>query len=107
MVTIDTNIIGAVLAFVAGVGIASLNYALSRYILKNAPKQYTSTQIIKQLVQIAYIVLIYFFADKTPWNPLWVLVGGCLGITVPMLWFTFKLVKLNDSLKEKEESSNG
>lgn len=104
MITIDNNIIGAALAFVVGVGIASANYALSRHILKKAPKQYLSTQIIKQLIQIAYIVLIYFFSDKTPWSPLWVLVGGCLGITVPMLWFTVKLVKLNDSLGGKGES---
>ena len=104
MVIIDNNIIGALLAFLIGVGIASLNYALSRYILKKAPKQYASTQIVKQLIQIGYIVLLYFFADKTPWNPLWMLVGGCLGITLPMVWFTLKLVKLNDSLKGKEES---
>ena len=30
-----------------------------------------------------------------------------MGMTLPMFWFTSKLVKLNDAMKGKEDEANG
>ncbi|MBQ8894662.1 MAG: hypothetical protein IJ043_09700 [Clostridia bacterium] len=107
MIVIDTNLFGAALAFCVGVGIAAVNYGISRYLLKKQPGLYTTAQILKQLLQIGYLVVLFTLGGYTPWDKLWLLVGGCLGITLPMIWFTFRLVRLNDALQRKEDSSDG
>ncbi len=96
----DTNLFGAFLAFCIGVAIASVNYGISKRVLKKAPSKYFLTQMIKQVLQIGFLLLLFLLGDRTPWDPVWLLVGGCVGITLPMLLFTPRLVKFNDSLKE-------
>ena len=97
------NLLGAVLAFLIGVGISAINFAISKYFVKHKPEHFAAVQLVRQPIQIAYLLLIYFFAAYTPFDRLWLLVGGALGITVPMLFFTVKLVKLNDSVNKKED----
>ena len=79
-----SNIFGAVLAFVIGVGIAGINYSISRYVLKKRPAQYAATMTLRQLIQVIYIVLVFLLGQYTPWDRLWLLVGGALGVTLPM-----------------------
>lgn len=57
-------------------------------------------QIVRQVIQIGYLILIYTLGGYTPWNPNWLLVGGVLGITTPMIYFTAKLVKFNDKRED-------
>lgn len=102
-----TNIFGAVLAFGAGVLIATVNYIFSRYILIKRPSQYAIMQIVRQFIQIAYLIVLLVAGKYTPWDSSWLLVGGGLGVTLPMFWFTYRLVKLNDSLGGKGESADG
>lgn len=104
MIAIDNNIFGAALSFAGGVGIAAICYAISKYMLKKQSGLYSSMQIVRQLIQIAYLVVIYFAAPRTPWDLVWLLVGGCLGITLPMFFFTYRLVKLNDKMKEDDKN---
>ena len=104
---IGTNIFGAALAFAGGAAIAALNYVFSRYLLIKRPSIYAGIQIIWQIFQIAYLGAIFLFGGYTPWDRLWLLAGGCLGMTLPKFWFTYRLVKLNDSLRKKEGSSDG
>lgn len=101
------NLFGAALAFLLGFAIAAGNYAISRHVLKNRPEQYSLTMIIRQFIQVLFIVLLYLLGKYTPWDRLWLLVGGVLGVTLPMVWFTAKLVKLNDSREGKEDDTNG
>ncbi len=103
----EASIFGAALAFCAGAAIASVNYIFSRYILKNHSSKYAATQILRQLIQVAFLVCVFVFGEYTPWDRIWLLIGGCLGVTLPMLWFTYRLVRLNDSLSRKEDSSDG
>lgn len=110
MIVIDNNFAGAILAFVGGAAIAWLCYMLSKYMLKKKPSHFSSMQIVRQLLQIAYLVILFTLGGYTPWEPIWLLVGGCVGITVPMFYFTFRLVKINDSMKrsdEKEDKEDG
>ena len=94
------------LAFVVGAAVAYLNYVVSKYLIKNKPDMYASGQMIRSVIQIGYLVLIFTLGRYTPWEPMWLLVGGCLGITIPMFYFTFKLVKLNDQKKEDKDDGS-
>ncbi len=99
----DNNIVGAVIAFVFGAAVAYLNYAVSKYLLRTRPDMYTGGQIIRSAIQIGYLLIIFTLGGYTPWDKTWLLVGGCLGITIPMFYFTAKLVKLNDQKKEDDK----
>ncbi len=105
----DADIVGAALAFLVGVGIATANFALSRHILKTRPDMYAAAQTVKQLVQVAYLVALFLLGGYTPWDNIWLLVGGGLGITLPMILFTYLLVRINDSnrTRGKEEHTDG
>lgn len=107
MIAIGNNFSGAFLAFLAGAAIASAGYAVSRYVLKKHETKYLMVQMVKQPVQIAFLVLLYLLGGHTSWDRIWLLAGGCLGITLPMFWFTYRLVKLNDSLHRKEDLTDG
>lgn len=95
------------IVFGIGLLIATANYAFSRYILKKRPQQYAIAQIVRQWIQIIYLIILFAVGKNTPWDVRWLLVGGGLGITIPMAWFTYRLVKLNDSLGRKEEANDG
>ena len=109
VIKIEKNLIGTGIAFLIGVGIASLNYAVARFVLKKYPAQYASTPVIRQIIQVGYLVALYALGGLTPWDRIWLMVGGALGITLPMPFFTYRLVKLNQEISEKgkEECSNG
>ena len=107
MIEINSDIFGAVIAFLIGALISYLNYALSKYILKNKPNIYAATHLLRQILGIGYLIVLYLFGGRTPYSPIWLVVGGCLGITIPMFYFTFRLVKLNDTKESKEDISNG
>ena len=83
-----------------GAVIAYVNYIISKHLLKNKPDLYAAGQVIRQIIQIGYLVLLFTLGGYTPWEPVWLLVGGVLGITIPMFYFTFKLVKLNDKKED-------
>ncbi|MBR6514950.1 MAG: hypothetical protein IKT46_08985 [Clostridia bacterium] len=102
----DNNIVGAVIAFALGAVVAYINYAVSKYLLKTRPDMYSGGQIVRSVIQIGYIVLVYTLGGYTPWNPIWLTVGGCLGITVPMFYFTYRLVRYNDNKKEDEKDGS-
>ena len=64
--------------------------AVSKHLLKTRPDMYTGGQIIRSAIQIGYLVIIFTLGGYTPWGMTWLLVGGCLGITLPMFYFTYK-----------------
>jgi len=104
-----SNLFGAVIAFILGAAIAAGNYALSRRVLKTAPNKFSLTAVARTLIQVIFIVLVYALSRYTPWDRLWLLAGGVLGMTLPMFWFTSRLIKLNDSndSEERKEDPNG
>jgi len=42
---------------------------------------------------IGYLALLYFAAPYTPWDGIWLLAGGAVGLTIPMFLFTFLLLR--------------
>lgn len=105
MIKIDNNFLGAGIACLGGAGIAAINYAVARFILKKYPEQYAAGQLIRQVLQIGYLLLLYFAGAALPWDRVWLLVGGALGLTLLMPFFTYRLVRMNGA--GKEEGSDG
>ena len=104
---IESNMFGATLAFCVGAAIAAVNYGISRYVLKKHASKYAVTQMIRQLMQITFLLVLYALGGYTSWDRIWLLVGGCMGVTLPMIWFTYRLVKLNELLHRKEDTTDG
>lgn len=104
------HLIGAAITFSVGILIAFLSYLFSSHTIKKKPEHYPSTTIIRQIIQVLYFVAVYFVGEKTELNIIYLLVGAALGITLPMFYFTNKLVKLNDSINKnntKEGDNDG
>ncbi len=108
----EIDFIGAAAAFAAGVLISFCNYKISQHFLKKRPDRLSLVSLIRQPVQILYIVALFFGAKYTPWDRTFLLIGGALGITLPMLIFTSRLLKVSKSescteANGKEGEGNG
>lgn len=107
----NENIVGAIITFALGIVVAGLNFLISKAILTKQPEKYASGAIIRQITQILYIVAVYFVTPYTPWDLWYMEIGAVLGVTIPMIYFTHKLLQLNKSMntkdKEKEGEDNG
>jgi ABC-type maltose transport system permease subunit len=99
----NSNIIGVVVAIIVGFLIALINYFLSKMVLLKAPEKYSLVTVVRQVLQICFLVIVYFIGDKIQEvNTIALLVGAVLGMTLPMICFTKKLLSLNQNLNKKE-----
>lgn len=89
----ENGIFGATLTFAAGVFVAFLNYLLSRAVMQKKPDAYPMVSVLRQLVNVAYLVAVYFAAPYTPWERIPLLVGAAFGSTLSLFLFTYLLVK--------------
>ena len=105
------NIIGAAVCALAGFFIAYGNYLLSRKILETHPEKFALATVARQLIQVGYLIAVYFIGSGLPVSLAFLLTGAVAGMTAPMLFFTKKLVAFNDGLAAKkkcgEEDENG
>ena len=104
------DITGAAVAAAVGFFIAFLNYIISKKVLIKAPEKYSATLIVRQIIQVGYLVAVYFIGSETKIASLtYILVGAVVGMTVPMFLFTKKLLAINDAMKakKKEDDSDG
>ena len=86
-------IVGGAVGLLGGVGIAVLNFAISRAVIRKKPSVYASFSMVRQLIHIGYLLLLFFIAPVTPWGRTELLIGGVIGMTVPMFLFTPWLMK--------------
>ncbi len=86
-------ILGAALAFLGGAALSYVNYLLSRTVLRKKPDFVSATAVFRQIFNVAYLAALYFFAPSTPWGLVPLLLGAAFGITLPMFYFTFLLLK--------------
>lgn len=95
-------IVGALLALLGGVGIALLNYALSGRVIRKKPAAYASFGMVRQLIHAAYLLALFCLAPLTPWELLPLLVGGALGMTLPLLALSPRLARQMQAALESE-----
>lgn len=105
------NLIAAAASGLIGFGIAFISYIISKTILKKAPEKYAATTLLRQVLQLGFIFAAFIIGRKTGFDATYILVGGVLGLTVPMFFFTKKLLGLNETLykteKRKETETDG
>lgn len=98
------DIIGAIIAAIAGFLIAFINYTFSKKMLIKAPDKFLTSTMARQVLQVLFLVLVYFIGTKTTFaNVTYLLVGAVLGMTIPMIYFTKKLLNLNKAIATKKE----
>lgn len=91
-----SEIIGALISFAGGFLISFANYKITASIMKKKPEFIAASAIIRQLINVAYLVLVYFAAPLTSVSVVHLLVGAVVGLTLPMFFFTYRLVKKSD-----------
>ena len=102
------NIAGAVIALTAGLIIAFINYLISEKVLIKAPEKYSLITVIRQALQVGFLALTYFAGVKTQLaDPSYLLVGAVAGLTLPMFYFTRKLLKVNEQATENRKEKGG
>ena len=106
------NIIGAVIAAAAGLLVCVANYTISKKILAKSPSQYSFTILIHQILHVGFLAAVYLIAAAIEAiDVAYPLVGAVLGTTVPMFFFTKKLLALNNTIKtekpEQEDDADG
>lgn len=105
-----TDLIYAGVTFILGMLIAFLGYLSASHILRKKPELYTSSTVIRQIIQVLYFVAVYFISKRADVNIIYPLIGAASGITLPMFYFTKKLVRQNDATEKnhmKESDKNG
>lgn len=94
---------GFLTAFLGGVLVAVINFALSCLVVCKKPEIFPLFTLVRQVLNVGYLVLVWFVTPHTPWSLTPLLVGAVLGITAPMLVFTPRLA----ALSHREQSSKG
>ena len=96
------NLIGAAITFVIGIAVSLINFLLSKYIIKRYPEKYSMSTIFRSLLQILFLVVVFIVGTYTPADNMYLLIGAVLGLSVASFFFTYKLLKLNQSEAERK-----
>lgn len=102
MIIIDSNIVGALLGFLIGFAVAYINFLVSKLIITKYSDKFAVLRVVRQVLNISCLVALYALGKCTPWDGIYLLVGGALGNTLPMIPFTHLLIK-----QTKEEKKDG
>lgn len=106
------NIIGALIAAATGFFVAFANYLISEKVLIKSPEKYSLVTVARQILQVGFLVAVYFVSTKVQSvESSYLLVGAVIGMTLPMIYFTKKLLYVNEKAaeakKEKEAETDG
>jgi hypothetical protein len=105
--TMSHGVVGLAVALLGGVLVGFINYLLTGPLLRRKASLYAAFSVVRQILHIGYLVALYLAAPYTPWDRLYLLIGGVLGMTVSMAVFTAKLVRLSDRLKNQPRPAAG
>jgi EamA domain-containing membrane protein RarD len=106
------NVVGSVVSAALGVGVAYLNYCISKYMLLKCQDKFAFSTVIRTLVCVIFLALVFVIGELTPCNTTLLLVCAGLGATLPTLFFTKKLLSYSKFIseknsKKKEDNLNG
>ena len=103
---VKADIVGILIVFAAGIVIATINYYISKYVIKNQPEKYAIITVFRQLIQVFFLVAVFFISKYLPWDRIYLLIAGAVGTTLPMIWFTHRLVKVSQSVAKKTKKGD-
>ncbi len=89
-------------AFVGGALVSWANYLLLRSLMsRNGEKAITMISPVRTLLSVAYLLVLYLIGRRTELNSTALLLGGALGLTVLLTFFTLRLTRgMNGQGKE-------
>ncbi len=89
-------------AFAGGALVSWANYLLLRALMaKNGEKAISMISPIRTLLSVAYLVILYMIGRRTELNSTALLIGGALGLTILLTFFTLRLTRgMNGQGKE-------
>ena len=99
-------IVGGVLAFLAGCAVSALNYWINLQTLKKNPARLAGISIARQALNVGCLIAVFLAAKVLPWGQVPMLIGAALGLTIPALFFAFRLAKLNDAASAQAEQTS-
>lgn len=99
-------LVGGAAAFLIGCAVAALNYRINLRILKNKPAQLANISILRQILNVGCLVAAFLLGKVLPWGQVPTLIGAALGLTVPAIFFAFRLAKLNDAASAQAEQTS-
>ncbi len=91
---LTTKYLWMTVAFVGGLILCIVEYFTAKYVLTKKERQYAAFSFVRQFINIAYLVAVFLVAQKMQWDVPLLLIGGAVGVTVPSLFLTLKLVKV-------------
>ena len=94
----DQPIVQGLLTFLGGAVVAGLNALLSARLLDKKPAAFASFSAVRQLLNVAYLVLVFFGSRALGWDVTAPLVGAALGMV--LRWKVKPLAKLAGKLGE-------
>ena len=92
----DQPIVQGLLTFLGGAVVAGLNALLSARLLEKKPAAFASFSAVRQLFNVAYLVLVFFGSRALGWDVTAPLVGAALGLTALSMVFAMLLARRND-----------
>ena len=106
------NVVGSVVSATLGVGVAYLNYCISKHMLLKCQDKFAFSTVIRTLVCVIFLALVFVVGGLTPCNVTLLLVCAGFGATIPTLFFTKKLLSYSKFISEKnsekkEDNLNG
>ena len=88
------SILTGAAAFVGGALVSWVNYLLlCRLIKSSGEKGISAASPVRTLLSAAYLLVLYFIGKRTGLSAVALLVGGALGLSVMLLFFTLRLTK--------------
>lgn len=84
-------LIAGFLAFLGGTGISILNSRLTRHLLETKPNAFAGFTVIRQGINIAYLVILFFLQKLLPCGVTELLVGGVIGVTLPSIFLAYRM----------------
>lgn len=106
------NILGSVVAFIIGVAVSFLNYLISRTVLQKKSQMYSSISSIRMIINLVFLITVYFASSPLGFDSTYCLIGGGLGLTISLFCFTPMLLKQSRKLtdgtasEERQENQN-
>ena len=106
-------LVGVIISFFFGVTVSFVNYKVSKTMLKRNPKALSSLFMIREAFIIVFLITLYAVSGFTPWNGVYLVIGGAVGATVPTIFFTYALLRYvrsnsdADSANDAENADHG
>ncbi len=102
----ETEILGAAVAFAVGCAVSFINYKVSlRAFTKNDTRSMYISIALRQVINLCCLIAAYFSADLFPWSREASLLGAALGITLPSAAFTRKIRDCINDNKEADDDN--